>query len=304
VLDNLADTTAGRLVLTGCAFLAAWLLSRLAGRLTRRFLVRQEKRRARFLDDTAELPLINRRLTLVAIIRTTVSAVLFLAAMVYAASLFFGSFDRFTAVAGLGLTIAVVGYIGTRIIGDMLAGAVMFVENWFAVGDTIVIEPHHLQGVVENVNLRATTIRTVTGERVHVHNSHIQAVRVFPRGIKELAIEMFVDDQERGVELLEYAGGLLPLGATAIVREMKIDEIEQLSSNLVRIRARVAVAPGREWLVEEWLTTLLRERADEEGPKIAHGPVVFALDREASRRFAPTTLRQQDGWPSPATTLR
>ena len=39
-----------------------------------------------------------------------------------------------------------------------------------------------LQGVIEDVSLRHTRLRSVTGEVIHIHNSQIQAVRVLPRG--------------------------------------------------------------------------------------------------------------------------
>ena len=59
----------------------------------------------------------------------------------------------------------------------------MFAERWFSVGDTVAVHAGvELQGVIEDVSLRHTRLRSVTGEVIHIHNSQIQAVRVLPRG--------------------------------------------------------------------------------------------------------------------------
>jgi hypothetical protein len=44
------------------------------------------------------------------------------------------------------------------------------------------------------------------------------------------------------------------------------------------------VAPGREWLVNGFVSDLLKERADD--GLIVHGPVVLTLDEQAARSFA------------------
>ena len=44
------------------------------------------------------------------------------------------------------------------------------------------------------------------------------------------------------------------------------------------------MAHGREWLVEQFLPDLIKERAPE--GLIAHGPIVMFVDERATRRFA------------------
>src|SRR4026209_2842215 len=101
---------------------------------------------------------------------------------------------------------------------DVIAGTMMFVERWYAVGDTIAVSGLELQGVVEDVSLRRTKLRTLDGESIHIHNSQIPAVKVLPRGVKELAIELFVSDRGRGEELVDSVAALLPEGPTTFVR--------------------------------------------------------------------------------------
>src|SRR4029450_9928905 len=96
--------------------------------------------------------------------------------------------DPLTAIPGASFLIIVAGFAAQRILVDLIAGLTMFVERWFFVGDTVIVHAGlELQGVVEEISLRRTKLRSVTGEVIHIHNSQIQAVRVPPRGVKALA---------------------------------------------------------------------------------------------------------------------
>jgi hypothetical protein len=77
---------------------------------------------------------------------------------------------------------------------------------------------------------------------------------------------------------------MVPEGPTTLIRRPWIEQVEELSPELVRIRVRATVAPGREWLVEGFIPDLMKERAHE--GLIVHGPVTLAVDERATRMFA------------------
>src|SRR5207302_2079368 len=87
-----------------------------------------------------------------------------------------------STLAGASFVAVIVGFAAQRFLIDLIAGFLMYVEGWYTVGSTIVIEPWHLEGVVEEVSLRATTLRDVSGQLLRVHNSQVLAVRVLPDG--------------------------------------------------------------------------------------------------------------------------
>jgi moderate conductance mechanosensitive channel len=267
------------------AFVAAWALSRASGAVAARVLTWHDTRHAETdPGETGKLAEIKRRETLVALIRTGIAYAGFAAAAVLTMAELIGGVDRLAALAGASFMLIIAGFAVQRVLTDIIAGFAMFAERWYAVGDTIAVPALEMQGVVEDVSLRRTKLRTLDGESIHIHNSQIPAVRVLPRGVKELAVELFVSDRERAEQLVAWVSTMLPEGPTTLVRRPWIDGVEELSDSFVRIAVRATTAPGREWLVESFFCDLLKERA--EPGLIVHGPIVFAVDETAARSFA------------------
>lgn len=264
---------------------AAWLVARLSALVARRLLAWHDRRqRETDLDLSGKIANIKRRETLVAVIRTGIAYAAFATAAVLSVAQLTGGVDKLTAIAGASFVLILAGFSIQRILADIIAGLTMFLERWYSVGDTIVVVGLELQGVVEDVSLRRTKLRAVTGEVMHVHNSQIQAVRVLPRGVKDLVVELFVSDRESGENLVRAVASLLPEGPTTFIKRPWIQHVEELSDTLVRVSVGATVAPGREWLAESFLPDLLKERAGD--GLIVHGPVVLAVDEPATRSFA------------------
>src|SRR5262249_33031735 len=148
-------------------------------------------------------------------------------------------------------------------------------------GDTVAIDPLQVNGVVEAVSLRSLTIRSITGEMIHVPNSQVSMLRVIPRGYRDVEVEIFTTKLDAGERLIEQVAAVVPFGATRFVQRPAVVETETLDESLYRVTAHCAVAVGREWLAEEPLPALIRERADE--GLLVHGPIVTYLDENAQR---------------------
>jgi moderate conductance mechanosensitive channel len=263
----------------GVTLLLVAVVFRGSGPIVRWLLRRYEKRYSAQAGDTAALISLKRRETAVSVLRTTLRYfVILLAALVLFQSLT-GS-GTITAVAGASLIVVLVGFAGQRFLTDILTGMFMLFEGWYAVGDTVVLEPWKLEGVVEEVGLRATTLRAVNGERIRIHNSQILAVRQLPRGLRELELELFVSDEEEARALIEQVAAFMPVGPMQFVRRPTIVEVQRLDDELYRMRVRTATAAGREWLAENFLPDVIKERARE--GLILHGPVVTEVDSSAS----------------------
>jgi small-conductance mechanosensitive channel len=266
-------------------FAAAWAVSRLSALIARKGLAWHDRRHhAPSGDLRAKIIELKRRETSVAVVRTGIAYLAFVAAVVLASAQITGGFDRLTTFAGASFVLILAGFAIQRILIDILAGFSMFMERWYSVGDTIAIPALEVQGVVEDLSLRRTKLRSLDGEVINIHNSQIPAVRVLPGGLKEFDVELVASDREKAERLVIDVGSVLPEGPTTFVNRPQVHAIDELAPGFVRVRMRTAVAPGREWLVQGFYADLLKERAERH--LIVHGPVVLGVDEGASRSFA------------------
>ena len=265
-------------------FLAAWILARASGVVARAVLTWHDRRTHSDDLGQTQIATIKRRETLVALVQDGIAIAGFVGAGVLALAQVIGGADRLTAIAGASFMLVLIGFALQRVLTDIIAGFAMFAERWYSVGDTIFIPGHELQGIVEDVSLRRTRLRTLDGEVIHIHNSQIPAVRVLPQGVKELAVELFVTDGARAEAIIGSVVSALPQSSTTFVRRPWVEEIEEIGDSLVRIRMRASVVPGREWLVDGFFADLLRARSGE--ALIAHGPVALVVDEGTQSSFA------------------
>ncbi len=289
VMSNLDVTLSDnwrRVLIPVVALVVAWIVVKLSGRLIDRIAIWLERKAPASGDDpadTATLRSIRRHDTAVSLIATTLRYTIFTIALLIALAQLVGP-GRSAAIASASLLVILFGFAAQRFLTDIMAGTFMFFEGWFEVGDTITVEPWGLTGVVEEVSLRSTKLRSVTGETLRVHNSQILATRSLPRGVRNAEIELFVSDEQEGRHLIESVAALVPTGPTRFVSRPRVADSERLDDDLYRLTAVCAVAHGRDWLAESFLPEIIRERAPE--GLIAHGPVVMFTDEGATRRYA------------------
>lgn len=173
---------------------------------------------------------------------------------------------------------------------DITAGTMMISEDWFHVGDFVKVEPFmDLSGVVERFTLRSTKIRTLSGEVVWVHNQQMAAVHVTPRGVRTIAVDVFVRDREKGETALEELINTIPVGPLLLAQKLRIRRVERWNNSLWRITIVGQTAPGREWLVEKFFVDAIKA-VDEDVENKAdrtfiYEPIARYDDPVAEKRF-------------------
>lgn len=187
---------------------------------------------------------------------------------------------------------------------DITAGVTMIIERWFSVGDFIRIEPFaEVGGVVERVTLRSTKLRNINGEVIWLHNQYIQGVKITPRGLRTMAIDIFVRNLEAGLELVEDISKTLPTSPTMLASPLVVSDHEKLAKKLWKITITAQTAPGREWLVENFIVEALKdadtEHQDKKPKIIVYGPLVRFADQAAEKRFKRAVrIRRQNPTPN------
>lgn len=194
-----------------------------------------------------------------------------------------------TAAIGAGALFIVFagGTIGVML-RDLTSGTAMIAENWFNVGDYVSVEPFlDVRGVVERATLRSTKIRSLTGEVIWLHNQHIHGVKVTPRGIRTIAVDVFVNDKEKGEALVQKILDGIPTGTLLITKKPKIESIVKWGDNLWRIIVFGYTAPGREWLMEQVFVDTIKtaDRKSHRSNVIMYQPIVRLADAEAEKNF-------------------
>jgi hypothetical protein len=188
---------------------------------------------------------------------------------------------------GTTLALAITGFALQPYLRDIIAGTAMLAENWFEIGDTVYVEPIQISGVVEHFNLRSTTLRSLSGEKVTIHNSAIYSVSVARRGVKDFRLELYVRDLQSGRELVSTVANLLPSKQTHVVKGLELIE-EETNGSLHQLTCSITVPSERAWIAEELVGKLLHEQDQEQYPAkvvIVHGPVVYNADPIAEQRL-------------------
>jgi small-conductance mechanosensitive channel len=87
-----------------------------------------------------------------------------------------------TAVAGLGIGGIAVAMAAQQLLGDLFSSFVIFMDKPFKVGDFIIVDG--LTGTVENVGLKTTQVRSLSGELLVFPNSDLTKARI--RNFKQM----------------------------------------------------------------------------------------------------------------------
>jgi moderate conductance mechanosensitive channel len=209
--------------------------------------------------------------------------------------------DTSSSLAAIGagtVFVVIAGQTVGILLRDVTAGATMIAEKWFNVGDYIKIEPFaDVSGIVERFTLRSTRLRSLSGEVIWIHNQQIMAVQVTPRGVRTMAVDVFVRDRVEGEKAILKIIGTVPTGDTLLARPLRIKYTERWDDDLWRITIVGETPPGREWLIDNYFLHALKE-VDEDKKKadriFIHEPIARYADPEAERRFKRAVRLKKD----------
>jgi small conductance mechanosensitive channel len=185
----------GKFIFIILFFTLAWFTYRLSNRIGRRLT-----RLGRFTPRRKQMRP-ERQLTLQSLLSSGITIAAFAFAFISTLALFvdFDSllwvFGLFTAGFGLG---------ARPIIADFLTGVSFIFEDAFDVGEKV--EILGVEGVLEAVNLRTSTLRSPTGELYIVPNGEIRLIRNFSRGrfsTVKITLKLTAEDLSQAIQLLE-----------------------------------------------------------------------------------------------------
>ena len=174
-------------------------------------------------------------------------------------------------LASAGIAGLAVGFGAQTLVHDVINGFFILLENWFDVGDTVKIGA--VQGVVESLSLRRTTLRDADGSVHIIPNSQITILSNLTRDWTQVALHVSVDYKEnsdRVVELLRQISTELyatPGFHDAFVAEPQVPGIDRVSGEEVDYLMLVKTRPGQQFGVVRELRHRIKECFEKQGIK-------------------------------------
>ncbi|HEY5518896.1 MAG TPA: mechanosensitive ion channel family protein [Cellulomonas sp.] len=190
-------------------------------------------------------------------------------------------------LASAGVVGVALGFGAQTLVKDFLAGISMLAEDQYGVGD--VVDLGEASGVVEQVGLRVTQVRSLNGTLWYVRNGEILRVGNMTQGWSRALIEVRVladQDVPRVRELLLQAATEVtadPELGPAIQGDAEVAGIEDLTAEGVMLRLLVKTAPSRQWDVSRALRARIRENLAHEGIDLALPRREVVIERSPSR---------------------
>jgi small-conductance mechanosensitive channel len=237
-------------------------------------VLRWRRRRREFLDAEA-VARIKRQDTAITLTRNALRYVIFTIVALVMLSIFIE--NPLPGVAGATILAAVIGFGAQSFLRDVIAGFSIVFEGQYSVGDFIHVKPQDISGIVEELGLRMTKIRSLSGEVSYIPNGAVQGVINYVSGQQRFNVEVQLSDSEAASRVLNALGDAsdLYLNPPHLVERGETD-------GRVRLRIVAGVLPSMAWLVEDNLTERIKAAAGEDG--LIGEPLVYKVDQANLRK--------------------
>jgi small conductance mechanosensitive channel len=233
------------------------------------------RRQEGFLDEEA-VSRIKRQDTAITLTRNALRYVIFSIVALVVLSIFIE--NPLPGVAGATILAAVIGFGAQSFLRDVIAGFSIVFEGQYSVGDFVLIKPQDVSGIVEELGLRMTKIRSLSGEVSYIPNGTMQGVVNYVSGQQRFNVEVQVSDAEAASRVENALGEAsdLYLSPPRLVERSESD-------GRVRMRIVAGVLPSMAWLVEDNLTGRIKAAAGEDS--LASEPLIYKVDQANLKRI-------------------
>jgi len=225
-------------------------------------------------DEAQRTRIVHRTETLRQFVRSLGKTVIGVVMVVLIAYVF-GQKELITSVLG-GAAIAglAIGFGAQSLVKDFIAGFFVLLEGQYGVGETIRVGA--LEGVVEEMTLRITVLRSGEGEVHVIPNGAIQTVTVLSRDWRRAVVDVEVSSREDLARVLTTLTRI----SESLARDMNgrmtdkpaIVGIQRITGAGVTIRLAAKTLPDSQAAVTHEWRRRIKETFDKEGIRLAESP--------------------------------
>ena len=220
------------------------------------------------------------------------------------------SFGILLALGALGLPTGSVLAIGSifalaisfgsqSLVKDVVNGFLILAEDQFAIGD--VIDTGSAAGLVENLNLRVTQLRSADGELVTIPNSNITQVKNLTRSWSRVAFSIDVayqTDPDKALQVLRDVSQKMyndPEWQDKVIAEPNVLGIDSVSHSGMTITTWIQTEPAQQWAVGREFRLRVRRALAEHGIDIGTPRQTLAMEPTADASGLSKGLAQRQG---------
>lgn len=170
-------------------------------------------------------------------------------------------------LAGAGIAGIALGFGAQTLVRDCIAGLFMLIEDQYGIGD--IVDLGEAVGIVEEVSLRTTVLRSIDGTVWHVPNGVVMRVgnRSQLWSVALIDVDVSYDtDLEHARELFQRAAIEVterPEFVDQVLEEPKVLGVEALAADGISIRMTVKVTPGSQWDLQRAIREHVKRVFDE-----------------------------------------
>jgi moderate conductance mechanosensitive channel len=175
-------------------------------------------------------------------------------------------------IAGAGIAGLAFGFGGQYLIRDLINGLFILIEGQYRINDVVKIGQYG--GLVEDINLRITTLRDLEGRVIVIPNGEVKEVVNFTKGYAQALLDIGVAYKEN----VDYVMAVIKeIGkgmredkhfGTLMLGDVEMLGVDDFADSQVTIKFRVKTLPIKQWDVMREFRRRIKNRFDELGIEI------------------------------------
>ncbi|MFH1995409.1 MAG: mechanosensitive ion channel domain-containing protein [Candidatus Omnitrophota bacterium] len=175
-------------------------------------------------------------------------------------------------LASAGIVGLAFGFGGQYLIRDLINGIFVLVEGQYRINDVVKIGEHG--GLVEDINLRITTLRDLEGRVIIIPNGEIKTVVNYTRGYAQALLDIGVAYKENVDKVMSVIQDIAkemrkdPYFGRLIKGDLEMFGVDSFADSAVIIKFRIKTLPIKQWEVMREFRRRIKNKFDELGIEI------------------------------------
>ena len=189
--------------------------------------------------------------------------------------------DIAPVLAGAGIVGVAIGFGAQSLIKDIISGLFIIWDNQYRVGDVVKIAD--TTGEVEEISLKRTVLRDLSGTVHFIPNGEIKVASNFTRGWARVNLNVSVgynEDLDRVIAVINRVGNEMaidPRWSSLILKPAQVLWVDNFGDSGIDIKITGDTKPLQQWAVTGELRLRLKKAFDDAGIEIPwpHTKVYF-----------------------------